>query len=70
MEKEIPRRQFKIGRNERCYCGSGVKYKNCCGKEKVSVLPTDTVLSEENIQNPEIVAKQTVELENAVTEYE
>ena len=23
----------KIGRNEPCYCGSGLKYKNCCGKE-------------------------------------
>ncbi|WP_227839368.1 SEC-C metal-binding domain-containing protein [Clostridioides sp. ZZV15-6597] len=22
----------KIGRNERCYCGSGKKYKKCCGK--------------------------------------
>ena len=21
----------KIGRNERCYCGSGKKYKHCCG---------------------------------------
>ncbi len=25
-------RQRKIGRNERCPCGSGVKYKKCCGK--------------------------------------
>jgi preprotein translocase subunit SecA len=22
----------KIGRNERCPCGSGIKYKRCCGK--------------------------------------
>jgi SEC-C motif domain protein len=22
----------KIGRNEPCFCGSGSKYKNCCGK--------------------------------------
>ncbi len=22
----------KIGRNEQCYCGSRLKYKNCCGK--------------------------------------
>ena len=21
----------KIGRNEPCYCGSGKKYKHCCG---------------------------------------
>lgn len=22
----------KVGRNEPCPCGSGIKYKNCCGK--------------------------------------
>jgi len=22
----------KVGRNEPCPCGSGVKYKKCCGK--------------------------------------
>ena len=22
----------KIGRNDLCPCGSGLKYKNCCGK--------------------------------------
>ncbi|MBF0360862.1 MAG: SEC-C domain-containing protein [Oligoflexia bacterium] len=21
---------FKIGRNELCFCGSGLKYKKCC----------------------------------------
>ncbi|RAZ95039.1 hypothetical protein DK853_32050, partial [Klebsiella oxytoca] len=25
------RSQRKIGRNEPCPCGSGKKYKNCCG---------------------------------------
>ncbi|MGA2661047.1 MAG: SEC-C metal-binding domain-containing protein, partial [Verrucomicrobiota bacterium] len=25
-------RQPKIGRNDPCPCGSGKKYKNCCGK--------------------------------------
>jgi len=29
--KEI---EQKLGRNDRYYCGSGLKYKNCCGKEK------------------------------------
>ena len=23
----------KVGRNEPCPCGSGLKYKNCCGKD-------------------------------------
>ena len=24
----------KVGRNEPCPCGSGKKYKNCCGKNQ------------------------------------
>ena len=24
----------KIGRNQKCDCGSGEKYKKCCGKDK------------------------------------
>ena len=30
--KKQPRRVQKIGRNDPCPCGSGKKYKNCCGK--------------------------------------
>lgn len=30
-EKEV---KEKLGRNDRCYCGSGLKFKYCCGKEK------------------------------------
>lgn len=25
-------RQTKVGRNEKCFCGSDKKYKNCCGR--------------------------------------
>ncbi len=32
-EKQAPvRTEKKVGRNEPCPCGSGKKYKNCCGK--------------------------------------
>ena len=31
-EKATPKRVNKIGRNDPCPCGSGKKYKNCCGK--------------------------------------
>jgi uncharacterized protein YchJ len=24
------KRHGKIGRNDKCYCGSGVKFKHCC----------------------------------------
>ena len=30
VKREAP----KIGRNEKCPCGSGEKYKNCCGKNE------------------------------------
>lgn len=30
--KSIPKNKVKIGRNEKCPCGSGKKFKRCCGK--------------------------------------
>ena len=30
--KSTPKRVNKIGRNDPCPCGSGKKYKQCCGK--------------------------------------
>jgi len=27
-------RHSHIGRNDRCPCGSGMKYKYCCGKQR------------------------------------
>ena len=31
--KKAPKKaEKKIGRNDPCICGSGKKYKNCCGK--------------------------------------
>lgn len=31
-QETVRRDQPKIGRNDPCPCGSGKKYKNCCGK--------------------------------------
>ncbi|MGN1105021.1 MAG: SEC-C metal-binding domain-containing protein [Huintestinicola sp.] len=31
MIKNPPAKKKKIGRNEPCPCGSGKKYKKCCG---------------------------------------
>ena len=34
-ESKVEQRKVdKIGRNDPCSCGSGKKYKKCCGKEK------------------------------------
>ncbi|MBT7153787.1 MAG: SEC-C domain-containing protein, partial [Deltaproteobacteria bacterium] len=32
-ESEPVRTEPKIGRNQPCPCGSGKKYKKCCGKK-------------------------------------
>ncbi len=32
VAKKKPKKSQKIGRNDPCPCGSGKKYKNCCGK--------------------------------------
>ena len=31
-KKRTPKKTKKVGRNEPCPCGSGKKYKQCCGK--------------------------------------
>jgi len=31
-KKPVRRTQKKIGRNDPCPCGSGKKYKKCCGR--------------------------------------
>lgn len=33
LKKEQVRNDHKFGRNDLCPCGSGKKYKNCCGRE-------------------------------------
>ena len=33
-EKPVMREAPKIGRNDPCPCGSGKKYKKCCGRDK------------------------------------
>ena len=30
--KNAPKKVVKVGRNDACPCGSGKKYKQCCGK--------------------------------------
>ena len=32
VEKKKPKKSKKVGRNDPCPCGSGKKYKQCCGK--------------------------------------
>ena len=33
LKKEPVRNDNRVGRNDLCTCGSGKKYKNCCGRE-------------------------------------
>ena len=34
VQKRPQRRVIKIGRNDPCPCGSGLKYKKCCGRNE------------------------------------
>jgi SEC-C motif domain protein len=34
QEKPVVREEPRIGRNDPCPCGSGKKYKKCCGRDK------------------------------------
>ena len=34
MNKTVVNKEPKVGRNDPCRCGSGKKYKNCCGKNQ------------------------------------
>ena len=34
VKKQTPKRVAKVGRNDKCPCGSGKKYKQCCGKQE------------------------------------
>lgn len=34
VKKKPVVKQMDVGRNDPCICGSGKKYKNCCGAEK------------------------------------
>ena len=36
VNKTVKRTEKKVGRNDLCPCGSGRKYKNCCGKNENS----------------------------------
>lgn len=38
-------RKIRIGRNQKCYCGSGLKFKKCCWT-KHAVLPSGTITPE------------------------
>jgi uncharacterized protein len=35
-QPRVRRENRKIGRNDPCYCGSGKKYKKCCGASKAN----------------------------------
>jgi uncharacterized protein YecA (UPF0149 family) len=36
VAEPIRREQPRIGRNDPCPCGSGEKYKNCCGIQRIA----------------------------------
>ena len=49
----------KVGRNDPCPCGSGKKYKKCCGKTKTHTFSA-TVLKGANQANPLLNRLQSI----------
>jgi len=39
--RNSPRARNKVGRNDHCPCGSGKKYKKCCGPRNAHAVTTD-----------------------------
>lgn len=49
----------KVGRNDTCPCGSGEKYKKCCGSASKPISPPDRRLMERNLRAiQKLMAKQ------------
>ena len=45
-EKDKGFPSLNIGRNDKCPCGSGKKYKNCCGKNVHTIYIKDSYLDD------------------------
>lgn len=48
---------MKLGRNEKCHCGSGIKYKKCCLSSDLlnSNIKIEKALDKEKIYLPKII---------------
>jgi tetratricopeptide (TPR) repeat protein len=58
-KREMARARPKVGRNDPCPCGSGKKYKKCCGAASEPVPLPDRRLMERNLRSIEkLMAKQ------------
>ncbi|WP_192929741.1 SEC-C metal-binding domain-containing protein [Alkaliphilus serpentinus] len=58
---------FKVGRNEICPCGSGKKFKRCCGEEdKVLLFPSEGVLIEEFVEVKRLFFRYLQSIENTL----
>jgi len=57
--REIARAKSRVGRNDSCLCGSGKKYKKCCGAASKPVSLPDRRLIERNLRAiQKLMAKQ------------
>ena len=51
----------KIGRNDNCHCGSGLKYKKCCLYKEITnkaYIPKSASVDEKRIANTEKIADE------------
>ncbi len=50
ITQPILRDSPKIGRNQKCYCGSGLKYKKCCLRLEQEITSLETDIKHETIE--------------------
>lgn len=53
----------KIGRNEICPCGSGLKYKKCCGKNN-TIVSINSECEHQELESKEYYSKNNTEQKN------
>lgn len=58
----------KIGRNEPCPCGSGKKYKKCCGRNNNTEVLNNAVNNELYNAHQELITFTTTEYQNMIEE--
>lgn len=56
-----------VGRNEQCPCGSGKRYKDCCGRLRSSAAPAQPDVA--SLMNAALVAQQARRLDDAESLY-
>ena len=60
VAKKKPLKKQKIGRNDPCPCGSGKKYKQCCGKQRINKRLMKIYKIQKIVKKSQMFAKKAI----------